>query len=84
MKYMLISLIVLLLPIMNAHRLFGSWTPGPADHVPIENHLSDNALRVLEIAVDDAAAKHCQNSHCEKGFFGYFTHMLNFISGHLD
>jgi hypothetical protein len=79
MKYLLMTAILMLLPIVNAHRLLGSLVSNSGDHIPIENHLSDKALRILETAVDDSASKHCQNSKCEKGLLGYFNHLFSFI-----
>lgn len=84
MKYVFVSLVLLLLPIVNAHLLFGSWVTEPSEHVPIENHLSDSALRVLETVVDDDDAQHCPDSSCEKGVFGYFHQMVSFLRNRLD
>ena len=84
MKYMFIALILFMLPLVNAHRLFGFWVADTGEHTPIENHLSDNALRVLETAVDATATKHCHDSRCEKGVLGYISHIFGFIMDRLD
>lgn len=84
MKYVFVSLALLLLPIVNAHLLLGSWVPETSDQVPIENHLSGKALRALETVVDDEAEKHCQESACEKSVFGYFRQMVGFLRGRVD
>jgi hypothetical protein len=81
MKYLVVSLMLLLLPIMNAHRLLGSLISEGNELVPIENHLSDSSLRILETVVDNVEAKHCQRSNCEKGMRGYLNHILDFIAG---
>ncbi len=84
MKYVLVSLVLLLVPVVNAHRLLGFWIPESEDHVPIEKHLSGNALRNLETAVDKVAGVQCQNSRCEKSVLGYFDHIFWFILQRFD
>lgn len=84
MKYVLVSLVLLLFPLINAHSLLGSLLPEASDHVPIENHLTDNALRALEGAVDDAASKHCHKSGCDKSAIGYFKHLVAWVMDQLD
>ena len=72
MKHLLIFTILLILPILNAHHLLGSWSATTGEVDPIENHLSANALRALENAVDHANTNHCQDGKCEKGLFSFF------------
>lgn len=78
MKYVLVSLAVLVFPMINSHRLFGFWAYSE-DYIPIEDHLHGKALHVLESVVDNAVGTQCQNSKCEKGLIGYFRHILNVI-----
>ena len=82
MKYVFVSLVLLLLPIVNAHLLLGSWAPESGD--PIENHLSDKETRVLETVVDDEVSKHCPENTCEKGVLGYFHQLVGFLRDRLD
>jgi hypothetical protein len=67
MKFVLFSLVLLLLPVMNAHRLLGSLSES-SDQIPIENHLSPHALQDLERAVDHSL----HSSQSDKTLLSFF------------
>ncbi len=84
MKHLLIFVALLLLPVLNAHRLLGSWSASTGEKIPIENHLSGNDLVKLENAVDHANTKHCQDSRCEKGLMTVFYRICASVLEHFE
>lgn len=78
MKYVLVTLLLLLIPVFNAHRLLGSLAEDFGDITPIENHMSDNALHDLESVVEDASVR------SSGGLMGQIRQFFHVLLGKVD